>query len=63
MSSVGWAGSPHGVEDPAVSMDPEEFIRRGHSVKVGLLAVEEVSVRHPESVQDVDGHHQLVTGS
>lgn len=48
-------GSPHGVEDGAVLHDSEQFVRRGHVMRNGLLGVSEKSVRRPDLV-----HHAVV---
>lgn len=43
--------SPHRVEYPPVLVDPDELIRKGDHVKVGVFAVVEVGVRLPDPLQ------------
>ena len=45
--------SPHGVENPSVPVDPEQFVGGGDGMEVGLAAVEEVSVWLPDPLQNV----------
>lgn len=40
--------SPHGVEQRAVILQPQQLVRRGHVVRDGFLAVQEEGVRSPD---------------
>lgn len=51
--------SPHGVEQRAVILQPQQLVRRGHVVRDGFLAVQEEGVRSPDVAgqQVVQGQH------
>ena len=54
MSTVSSRGDlPHGVEYPAIPVDPEQLVGRGHRVQMGLLPIEEASVWLPDLLQDI----------
>jgi len=51
--------SPHGVEQRAVVLQPQQLVGRGHVVGDGLLPVEEEGVGGPDVAgqQVVEGQH------
>ena len=54
---------PHRVEYTAVLVDPEQLVGSCDSVQVRLLSVEEVCIRFPETVEDLDAHSQFLHGA
>jgi len=44
----GWENRPHGVEQRAVVLQPQQLVGRGHVVSDGLLAVEEEGIGGPD---------------